>query len=135
MMVRKPFSPCLPRLVSIGVLERLGRSKVLVSRQYYKSIGQGGDFTRLKGLDNSTNKALLIQHMKDMDNPGLKLSDFQPVLPSLSIRQIQWLLKDLEANDMVFVQGRTRSARWFLGQRPSELTSGLTSELTSIDNG
>ena len=125
----------IPRLVSIGVLERLGRSKVLVSRQYYKSIGQGGDFTRLKGLDNSTNKALLIQHMKDMDNPGLKLSDFQPVLPSLSIRQIQWLLKDLEANDMVFVQGRTRSARWFLGQRPSELTSGLTSELTSIDNG
>ena len=125
----------IPRLVSIGVLERLGHSKVLVSRQYYKSIGQGGDFTRLKGLDNSTNKALLIQHMKDMDNPGLKLSDFQPVLPSLSIRQIQWLLKDLEANDMVFVQGRTRSARWFLGQRPSELTSGLTSELTSIDNG
>ena len=36
---------------------------------------------------------------------------------------------------MVFVQGRTRSARWFLGQRPSELTSGLTSGLTSIDNG
>lgn len=125
----------IPRLVSIGVLERVGRSKVLVSRQYYKSIGKGGAFTRLKGLDNGTNKALLVQHMKDMGNPGLKLSDFQQVLPSLSIRQIQWLLKDLEANNMVFVKGRTRSARWFLGQRTSELTSGLTSELTSIDNG
>ena len=112
---------------------RVVRSKVLVSRQYYKAIGKGGTFTRLKGLDNATNKELLIRHMKDMDNPGLKLSDFQLVLPSLSVRQIQWLLKDLEATSRAYVLGRTKAARWFLGKRPPELTSGLTSELTSID--
>ena len=123
----------IERLVSLGVLERVGRSKVLVSRQYYKAIGKGGTFTRLKGLDNGTNKELLMRHMKDMDNPGLKLSDFQLVLPSLSIRQIQWLLKDLEATSRVYVLGRTRAARWFLGKKPPELISGLTSELTSID--
>ena len=39
----------IERLVSLGVLERVGRSKVLVSRQYYKAIGKGGTFTRLKG--------------------------------------------------------------------------------------
>ena len=121
------------RLVSLGVLERVGRSKVLVSRQYYKAIGKGGTFTRLKGLDNGTNKELLIRHMKDMDNPGLKLSDFQLVLPSLSVRQIQWLLKDLEATSRVYVVGRTKAARWFLGKRPPELTRVLTSDLTDID--
>jgi ATP-dependent DNA helicase RecG len=123
----------IERLVSHGVLERVGRSKVLVSRQYYKAIGKSGTFTRLKGLDNGTNKELLMRHMKDMDNPGLKLSDFQLVLPSLGVRQIQWLLKDLEATSRVYVLGRTRAARWFLGRKPPELTSGLTSELTSID--
>ena len=113
---------------------RVVRSKVLVSRQCYKSIGKGGTFTRLKGLDNGTNKELLIRHMKDMDNPGLKLSDFQLVLPSLSVRQIQWLLKDLEATSRADVLGRTKAARWFLGKRPPELTSGLTSELTRISH-
>lgn len=134
-LIPRTLHPRIRRLVNLGVLERLGRTKVLMARQYYKAIGKGGTFTRLKGLDSGTNKALLMQHMKDMGNPGLKLSDFQQVLPSLCIRQIQWLLRDLEANNMVFVQGRTRSARWFLGQRPSELTSGLTSGLTCIDNG
>ena len=95
--------------MSLGVLERVGRSKVLVSRKCYKAIGKGGSFTRLKGLDNGTNKELLIRHMKDMDNPGLKLSDFQLVLPSLSVRQKQWLLKDLEATSRVYVMGRNRS--------------------------
>ena len=71
---------------------RVVRSKVLVSRQYYKAIGKGGTFTRLKGLDNNTNKELLKRHMKDMGNSGLKLRDFQQVLPSLDIRNIQWLL-------------------------------------------
>ena len=93
----------------------------------------GGTFTRLKGLDNGTNKELLIRHMKDMDNPGLKLSDFQLVLPSLSVRQIQWLLKDLEATSRAYVLGRTKAARWFLGKRQPELTRGLTSDLTDID--
>ena len=107
------------RLVSLGVLERVGRSKLLVSRQYYKAIGKGGTFTRLKGLDNNTNKELLKRHMKDMGNPGLKLRDFQQVLPSIDIRHIQWLLNGLKANGDVYVSGRTSAARWYLCVNPS----------------
>lgn len=110
----------IERLVSLGVLERVGQSKVLVSRQYYKAIGKGGTFTRLKGLDSNTNKELLKRHMKDMGNPGLKLRDFQQVLPSLGIRNIQWLLNELRASDKVFVSGRTSAARWFLCAKPIE---------------
>lgn len=102
------------RLVDLGVLERVGRNKVLVSRKYYKSIGKAGTFTRLKGLDASTNKELLKEHMRSMGNPGIKLADFQGVLPSLDIRQIQWLIRDLQKKNQVFAKGRTKSARWFL---------------------
>ena len=108
----------VPRLVALGVLERVGRTKVLVARQYYKAIGKGGSFTRLKGLDNDTNKALLKKHMKEMGNPGLRRSDFQFVLPALGIRQIQWLLKAMEANREVYALGRTSAARWYLGEKP-----------------
>lgn len=118
----------IERLVSLGVLERVGRARVLVSRQYYKAIGKGGEFTRRKGLDNATNKELLVRHMTDMGNPGLKLSDFQLVLPSLGVRQIQWLLRDLAAASRVYLVGRTRAARWFLGKKPPELKSGLSSD-------
>ena len=108
------------RLVSLGVLERVVRSKVLVSRQYYKAIGKGGTFTRLKGLDSNTNKELLKRHMKDMGNSGLKLRDFQQVLPSLGIRNIQWLLNELKSSGEVYVSGRTSAARWFLCAKPIE---------------
>ena len=97
---------------------RVVRSKVLVSRQYYKAIGKGGTFTRLKGLDNNTNKELLKRHMKDMGNSGLKLRVFQQVLPSLDIRNIQWLLNGLKASGEVYVSGRTSAARWFLCVKP-----------------
>ena len=85
-----------------------------MSRQYYKAIGKGGTFTRLKGLDTNTNKELLKRHMADMGNPGLKLREFQQVLPSLDIRHIQWLLNELKAAGEVYVSGRTSAARWFL---------------------
>ena len=127
----------LSRIVTILLMTYIVAIIILDLILLPQAIGKGGTFTRLKGLDNGTNKELLIRHMKDMDNPGLKLSDFQLVLPSLSVRQIQWLLKDLEATSRAYVLGRTKAARWFLGKRPPELTSGLTrgltSDLTDID--
>lgn len=101
------------RLVELGVLERAGR-KLLPARKYYKAAGTPGTFTRLKGLDSATNKELLKQHMRNMGNPGVKLSDFQSVLPSLDVRQIQWLLREMRRSGDVTIRGRTKSARWYL---------------------
>ena len=117
---------------------RLSRVDAIMKRgMIYSSIAQA----RRQALQESEKNTARVssvtltsyRHMKDMDNPGLKLSDFQLVLPSLSVRQIQWLLKDLEATSRAYVLGRTKAARWFLGKRQPELTSGLTSELTRID--
>ena len=116
-----PMKRRVPRLVDLGVLEKVGRSKVLVARHYYKSIGKGGTFTRLKGLDKATNKELLKKHMRDMGNSGVRRSDFQSVLPALGLRQIQWLLKELEKNGEIFHIGRTNAALWFLGKSQGQL--------------
>lgn len=128
-LVNEPLSPALrkrvARLVELGVLERVGRNRVLVARQYYNAIGKSGTFTRLKGLDADTNKALLLNHMLGNGNSGIKLSQFQSVLPALGIRQIQWLLKDMESEGKVYTVGRTSAAKWFAGERP--LANGLTS--------
>ena len=35
--------------------------------------------------------------------------------------------------ERAYALGRTKAARWFLGKRPPELTSGLTGDLTDID--
>ena len=114
----------VPRLVDLGVLERVGRNKVLVSRQYYKAIGKGGVFTRLKGLDNDTNRELLRKHMVETGNVGVKLSEFKQVLPALGDRQIQWLLKSMVKCGVVYSQGKTKAARWYLSSHKGELTSG-----------
>jgi ATP-dependent DNA helicase RecG len=120
-----PLKKRVARLVELGVLERVGRSRVLVARQYYKAIGKAGTFTRLKGLDAETNKALLLSHMRDTGNAGVKLSQFQSVLPALGVRQIQWLLKDMESAGTAYSLGRTNAARWYAGKRTDscELTS------------
>lgn len=104
------------RLVELGILERVGRKKVLVARKYYKKVGKPGTFTRLKGLDAETNKVLLKQHMRDGGNPGVKLSEFQGVLPALDVRQIQWLLQDMRKAGDVLSIGRTNAARWYLSE-------------------
>ena len=101
-------------LVELGVLENSSRDRFLVSRKYYKNIGKAGTFTKLKGLDNNTNKELLKRHMHNMGNSGVRLSDFQDVLPFLSVRQIQWLLKQMVIEGVIVSRGKGIAARWYL---------------------
>ncbi len=123
-----------PRLVKLGVLERTGKNKVLVSRKYYKSIGVSGSFTRLKGLDSDTNKELLLSHMRNMGNTGAKRSELAQVLPSLGERQIQWLLKSLQFEGKACVSGIGRGAKWYVTNEKGQVKGQeRTSELTSID--
>ena len=129
LLLSKPFPAayrrCASRLAALGVLERVGRTKYLVARKYYEAIGHSGEFTRLKGLDNATNQALLKKHMLDEGNPGIKLSGFAEVLPALSSRQIQILLKGLESFNEVYVRGKGAGAKWYLRQTQGELNAEL----------
>lgn len=107
----------LPALVDAGVVERHGRGRgvrYILSRGLYAALGQRGTYTRERGLDHETNKALLLQHISQNDAEGCPLAELRQVLPSLTAPQVQGLLQELRAEDRIRVEGTRRWARWHL---------------------
>lgn len=106
-------------LVDKGVVERFGRGrgvKYILSRRFYKIANEKGTYTRKKGLDRETNKALLLKHIKENKTNGSRLFEMMQVLPTLSRDQVKTLLREMKADGQIYVLGRTSAARWFPGQ-------------------
>lgn len=104
------------RLLEFGVIERVGRgrgARLMLSRALYAALGTTGAYTRKRGLDHETNKALLLKHLADSGNKGCPLSELQQVLPALSPRQVQRLIHELKAEGKARLEGKRRWARWY----------------------
>ncbi len=103
-------------LVEMGVVERFGRGrgvKYVLSRRYYTMAGEKGAYTRKKGLDRETNKALLLKHIRENRKTGSRLKELLQVLPALSMPQVQTLLRELKSEGEIYLVGKTRSALWY----------------------
>ena len=87
----------------------------MLSGRFYEFVGKPGAYTRKRGLDRETNKALLVQHLHRSGGTGARLQELQEVLPSLSRYQIQTLLRELKGELKVHVIGLRKSGRWFSG--------------------
>jgi len=110
--------PRLGHLVDAGALEVVGRgrgARYILSRGYYSSAGRKGAYTRKRGLDRETNKQLLLRHIEDCGKEGCPLRDLIEVLPSMTRRQVQVLLRELMTEGRIHVSGKTRGGRWFPG--------------------
>jgi len=108
-------------LVELGALEGVGRGRgvrYLLASRFYKAVGKPGVYTRRRGLDRDTNKALLLKHLKSIAKDGCPLGELQEVLPALSRIQIQTLLREMKRDGIAHSVGQTRAGRWFPG--PSE---------------
>lgn len=106
----------LPRLIEMGIIEKALKDRYILARQYYAAIKKRGVYTRKKGLDRETNKALLLKHIKDNDTEGSPLEEFYQVLPGYDRSQIQVFLRELKAEEKIHVHGKTRAGRWYLGK-------------------
>jgi len=102
----------LPLLRRSGVIEKTGR-KYMLSRRFYKFVGRKGVYTRKRGLDRETNKALLLKHIQDNKKDGSRFREFKDVLPDLTRDQIQTLLREMKKAGLVHSIGRAHGARWF----------------------
>jgi ATP-dependent DNA helicase RecG len=103
-------------LVDKGVIERYGRGrgvKYILSRQHYKMVDRKGAYTRKKGLDRETNKALLLKHIEENKESGSPLNELLQVLPALSRSQVQALLRELRAAQKIYKTGKTKAALWY----------------------
>ncbi|MHB9004612.1 MAG: ATP-binding protein [Coriobacteriia bacterium] len=108
----------LPGLIAAGAVESVGRgrgARYMLTRSLYAALGNKGAYTRKKGLDRGTNKALLLKHIEDNAGTGARMDEFRQVLPALGRSQIQVLLRELRKEQLVHSVGVTRAARWFPG--------------------
>ena len=106
------------RLLEQGIIERLGRGRgvrLLLSQRFYRRLGKAGVYTRKRGLDRETNKALLLKHRQDNRKEGSQLQELMQVLPALSRDQVQTLLRELKAAGLIYNTERTRASRWYPG--------------------
>jgi ATP-dependent DNA helicase RecG len=118
----------LPRLVEMGAVESNGGrgkgARYMLARRLYEAMGAKGVYTRKKGLDRSTNKALLLQHIRNNAAQGSKMKEFIQVLPALPRSQIQVLLRELAADQAAHIIGIKNGARWFPGPRAADCNHG-----------
>lgn len=121
----RPLSPVLlsrvPGLIEAGAVECQGRGKgarYFLSREMYAVIGATGAYTRRKGLDHETNKALLEKHLRDAGVAGAPMGELVQVLPALSRAHIKRLMEQLGLEKRAHLRGVTRGGRWFFGPAP-----------------
>ncbi len=115
--INKNLRPRLKQLTEMGIVERIGRNKYVLSRSMYSVAGKTGVHTRIVGLDRETNKALLLKHICENGDEGTPFRELQQVLPSHSRGQIQVLLRELCKEERIYKHGETKASRWF--PRPS----------------
>jgi ATP-dependent DNA helicase RecG len=114
----------LPGLIAAGAVESIGRgrgTRYIPARGLYAALGGKGVYTRKKGLDRGTNKALLLRHIQDNAASGAQMEEFRQVLPALSRSQIQVLLRELRKEGAIHSVGLTKAARWYPGPSPEPL--------------
>lgn len=102
-------------LLEMGALERPSPKKLTLSRRFYVFVGKRGEYTRRRGLDRETNKALLRRHIEQNAKDGSPLGDLNQVLPGMKPTQVQNLLRELKREGVVHPVGRTKAARWYPG--------------------
>ncbi|NWH04115.1 ATP-binding protein [Desulfobacter latus] len=109
------YSDRIHRLLDLGVIVRAGKGKYILSKRFYAMAGKKGVYTRKKGLDRDTNKALLLKHIMGNKKTGTRLDELLQVLPALSYNQVQTLMRELKNEGAAHVVGKTRGALWYPG--------------------
>ncbi len=132
--IPKALQGGLKRLIDLGLIERAGRGKYILSRRYYASAGKPGVHTRKLGLDRETNKALLIRHLKLQGDAGAKLADLLQVLPELPRGQVQVLLREMRTDGKVRCVGNTSAARWYVGSVATNLQQTCNKLATNLQS-
>jgi ATP-dependent DNA helicase RecG len=107
--------PRLAELLAIGAVERVDRSRLVLSRSFYVLKGRPGEYTRRAGLDRETRKELLLKHIANCGDAGAPFEELAQVLPQASRNELKVLLRELRGAGRAHTRGTTRSARWHLG--------------------
>ena len=120
------LQPRLPSLLEQGIIERISRGKgrrFILSQAFYTFLGKRGAYTRKRGLDREEKKILLLKHIERNQKNGTRLHELNQVLPSLTMYQVQALLRVLKAENQAHCVGATKAARWYPDPPPDRIAS------------
>jgi ATP-dependent DNA helicase RecG len=102
------------RLVAEGLIERIGHgrgTRYILAKKFYTTAGLKAAYTREKGLDRETNKALILTHLDNHEGRGT-IQELEAVLKDLRRSQIHGLLQELRDEGKVQFVGNKRSGYW-----------------------
>lgn len=108
----------VPYLREQAVIERVGKgrgTRYILSRKFYDFLDKPGVYTRKRGLDRPTNKALLLDHIRRYGAEGSRMQDLVELLHHLTRGQVRSLLRELQQDGGIHHTGRTKASRWFPG--------------------
>jgi ATP-dependent DNA helicase RecG len=110
------LQPHVPRLLELGVLERIARGKPVFSHRFYPATTAASARVRTRDQIRERSKALLLEYVESNRARGSAMEDLLTALPTLSRSTIKRLLDELRKAGQVHSEGSKRQARWFPGQ-------------------
>lgn len=103
--------PVVLRLFNLGLIEKAGYGKYMLSKQYYVDTNQKATYTKIKGITKNTQKELILQHLRNFDDGARKVDFSELFKHELTSSQIDWLLKSLKKDQKVYFDGKQRSSK------------------------
>lgn len=94
-------------LLSLGLIERIGYGKYILSKAYYDDMERAGEYTRNRGLSKEEHKMLILKHLKNYPK-GYK-RDLESALSSVPWPRIYRMLIELRDEGEVEFVGNRRS--------------------------
>lgn len=112
----RALSSRIPRLMELGLIEKVERGHYVLSRTYYVQKGEPGRHTRRVGLVASECKELIVKHLRLSNGMGVPGSEFCEMLQGTPERRVKYFLCQLRDEKRIRVWGHGRSSRWYLGE-------------------
>lgn len=96
-------------LFELGLVEKVGYGKYLLSKKYYDHANKKGEYTRRKGLDREAKKMLIVEHIRNYKKGYMK--DFIEVLKDTPRPTISKYLTELKNERRIELSGNPQAAR------------------------
>ena len=106
------------KLLKLGIVEKIGKTsgtKYMLSHKYYSYEEKPGAYTRIRGLTREHKKRLILEHI-ERESHG-KIRDFIDAFPELKRSDINNLLQELKHDNLIYLEGKTRTGVWKLVKR------------------
>ncbi len=115
------LKPNVSRLFELGILNRTGRGKPILSKRLYSPTAGVSPKTAERVEVRQRNRTAIWDHITEHRKTGCALHEILVAFPKLTRNQIQDCLKQLRLEDAVHSTGTTKSARWYPGPPPIAL--------------